>query len=922
YSAFARGEPSPLAPLPLRYADYAVWQRGWLRGEVLEAQLAYWRARLAGAAPLELPTDRPRAAVQAHRGAVHRFALPAGLATSLKALARREGVTPFILLLAAFQAVLGRWSGQDDVVVGTPIANRTRRELEPLVGLFANTLALRADLGGNPTFRELLKRVRETTLDAYAHQDLPFEKLVEELRVERDLSRSPLVQVMFSFQSAGGGIPPFAGLGVTPVRLEGGTAKLDLLLAMYETPEGMGGALEYDSDLLDGATAERLVGHLRVLLEAAEADPGLPLARLPIATAEERRTVVERWNATAVEYPQAARIHSLFEARAASAPAATALSFEGERISYGELDARANRLARHLARHGVGPETRVGVCMERSVEMVVSLLAILKAGGAYVPLDPGYPAERLAYMLGDSAVPVLLVQQRLAAILPPGGARVIAVDAGWPEIARESAAPFDGGAEPDSLAYVIYTSGSTGQPKGVMNSHRGVRNRLLWMHERYALRVDDRVLQKTPFSFDVSVWEFFWPLLAGATLVIARPGGHRDAGYVAELIATERITVAHFVPSMLRVFLDEPNVERCSSLRMVFCSGEALPLALQESFLYRLRAELHNLYGPTEAAVDVTHWACRADPDAHTVPIGAPVANTTAYVLDRGYEPVPIGLAGELYLGGVQVARGYLNRPALTAANFVPDPFSTLPGARLYQTGDRARWRADGALEFLGRLDFQVKVRGFRIEPGEIESVLVAHPAVREAVVTARDDTGETRLVAYVTGHGGPPDPGELRRFLRERLPEHMVPAAFVALDALPLSPSGKVDRRALPAPEAAPAGAHPALPPATELERRIAEAWSEVLAVKAAGVEDNFFDLGGHSLLLARVHRRLAEWAPALTVLDLFQYPTIRSLARFIERGDEEVPAAPAEGRGELRGRQRDQQQRRRQAAALPGEP
>ncbi|MFL5538397.1 MAG: amino acid adenylation domain-containing protein, partial [Longimicrobiaceae bacterium] len=936
YGAFHRGEPSPLPELSAQYADYALWQRDWLRGAVLEAEVAHWRTRLEGAPVLELPTDRPRPPVQRHHGALHHARVPAELASAVRALARREGATPFMVLLAAFQALLTRWSGQEDVVVGTPIANRTRREVEPLVGYFVNTLALRGDTSGDPSFRALLRRVRETTLDAYAHSELPFEKLVEELRVERDLSRSPLVQVMFALQSAGGELPSLGGVEVSRLPLDTDGARLDLLLALRDDAEGgYEAGVEYDRDLFEAATVARLMEHFQSLLAAAAADPGERISRLPLLSADDRRQVVEEWNATRVEYPADVLIHTLFESRAARTPDDVAVVFEGERVTCAELDARANQLARFLQRRGVGPEVRVGVAAERSVELIVALLGILKAGGAYVPIDPDYPAERLEYLLADSAVPVLLTQARLRGRLPAHAAEVVCLDGGWAEIAQESAERPASAATPDTLAYVIYTSGSTGRPKGVMNAHRGVCNRLLWMRERYAIGAGDRVLQKTPASFDVSVWEFFLPLLSGAALVVARPGGHREPAYLAELIEGEGVTVTHFVASMLGAFLEEPAAERCTTLRAVVCSGEALPPALAERFFARLPgAGLHNLYGPTEAAVDVTAWECRPGADEATVPIGRPIANTRTYVLEPGGTPAPVGVAGELFLGGVQVARGYLGRPALTAERFVPDPFSGIPGARLYRTGDRARWRTEaasaevrecgsalesardprtpalphsrtGVLEFLGRLDFQVKIRGFRIEPGEIEAALLAHASVREAVVVAgRDAAGEARLVGYVTGDGAVPDVAEVRAFLRERLPEHMVPAALVALEAMPLSPNGKLDRRALPAPEpeARPTGAFEA--PGSALEETIAAAWREVLGVESVAVEDNFFDLGGHSLLIPKLARMLKPAIPGLTMVSLFRYPTIRSLAKSAESsGDGAAPDAGREAGDRRRG-------------------
>jgi amino acid adenylation domain-containing protein len=915
YGAFVRGEPSPLAELAVQYADYAAWQRAHLRGEVLDAQLDWWRAQLAGVpARLELPADRPRPPVQGFRGGAHVFHVPAETARALPALARREGATQFMTLLAAFQAFLSRLSGQADLVVGTPVGNRTRREVEPLIGFFVNTVALRADLSDDPSFSTLLARVREISLGAYARQELPFERLVEELKVERDLSRSPLVQVMFALREEGEGGLSLPGLHARAVPVGTGTARFDLMLTMVQTGEGLAGVLEYAADLFDEATAARMASHFQVLLHAAVADPRRRISALPLMGEAERRQVVVDWSATETRYADAElTLGALVERQAARTPDATALVFEGERISYAELNARANRLARHLRRLGVRAESRVGVCAERSPELVVALLAVVKAGGAYVPLDPSYPAERLAYMLDDSGVDALLVQDRLRDRLPSSAA-VVALEE---DRSAEDAGDLGIEMDPDQLAYVIYTSGSTGRPKGAMNAHRGIVNRLLWMQQAYGLTPEDAVLQKTPFGFDVSVWEFFWPLLTGARMVIARPEGHRDPAYLASLIERERVTVCHFVPPMLSTFLDGLEPRRCETLRLVACSGEALPAPLVGRFNEALPgAELHNLYGPTEAAVDVTAWACSSDDVVRGVPIGRPVANTRTYVLDARGNPVPVGAAGELFLAGVQVGRGYLGRPALTAEKFVPDALSGEPGARAYRTGDLARWRADGALQYLGRTDFQVKLRGFRIELGEIEAALLRRPSVREAVVLVRGEGDERRLVGYVVADAAAV--AGLRDALAKELSEHMVPGTIVALDAFPLSPNGKLDRSALPAPEPA-ARTEELLPPGTEAERVVAAVWRDVLGVEEVSVLDNFFALGGHSLVLARAHRRLAERFPDLTLLNLFEHPTIRSLAAHLENG---APAAGLEEgleraslRNDLRARREQRMLRRRGA-------
>jgi len=848
YEAFSAGKPSLLPELPIQYADFAHWQRRWLQGEVLETPLAYWKQQLDGGLPvLELPTDQPRPAVQTFRGAVQSFVLSSDLTERLQALNRQEDVTLFTTLLAAFKTLLYRYTGQEDIIVGSPVANRSRVETEGLIGFFVNTLVLRTDLSGKPTFQELLGRVREVTLEAHAHHDLPFEKLVEELQPERDLSRNPLFQVMFAFQSAPAEALALRGLAVTPLEVESKAAQFDLTLSTEETRQGLKGVVEYNTGLFDGATIERMIGHFKVLLEGIVADAGQRLSELLLLTEAERHQLLVAWNDTRVEYPQDKCIHQLFEEQVERTPGAVAVVVEEEQLTYGELDRRANQVAHYLRKLGVGPETLVRICVERSLEMVVGLLGILKAGGAYVPLDPAYPQERLTFMLKDTQTAVLLTQQRLVGGLPEHRARVVCLDADWKTIGEESEENLGAKVTDRNLAYVIYTSGSTGRPKGVMNTHRGIRNRLLWMQDAYRLAESDRVLQKTPFSFDVSVWEFFWPLLTGACLVMARPEGHKDSTYLVLLIAEEKITTMHLVPPMLQVFLQEQELEACDSLRRVICSGEMLPLKLQERFFACLDAGLHNLYGPTEAAVDVTFWPCERESARRVVPIGRPIANTQIYLLDEYLHVVPVGIPGELHIGGVGLARGYLNRPDLTAEKFVPNPFSDEAGARLYKTGDLACYLPDGNIEFLGRIDHQVKIRGFRVELGEIEAVLGQHSAVQETVVLAREDIpGDKRLAAYVVPHNErAPAISELRDFLKKELPDYMVPSAFVMLDALPLTPNGKVDRRALPAPDTArPELEKTFVTPRTAAEEVLAGIWTKVLGLERVGVHDDFFEL------------------------------------------------------------------------------
>ena len=894
YTAALAGRSSPLSPLPIQYPDFAVWQRSWLTGAELERQLGWWRQRLAGApATLDLATDRPRPPVLSTRGGAVPVVLPEATSAGLAGLARAAEATLFMALLAGFTALLARYTSQEDLLVGSPIANRTRREVEGLIGLFVNTLVLRGELGGRPRFGDLVVRAREMALGAYAHQDLPFERLVEELQPVRDLSRSPLFQVLLVLQNNPARPLELPGLILEAAEVDPGTAKLDLQLTLAETAGRLTGALSYAADLFDPSTAERMAGHLAILLAGAVADPGRTLAELPLLAPAERAQLAA-WNATAAGYPEAGRtLPELFARQVAATPDAVAAVFAGEALTYAALAARASALAARLNRLGVGPETVVGLCAERSLEMIVALLAIVEAGGAYLPLDPSYPAERLAFLLADAEVPVILAQERLLARLPAHTARLVLLGAEGGRPAPPAGGP---GALPDGLAYVIFTSGSTGRPKGVMNSHRGIVNRLLWMQERYALTPADRVLQKTPYSFDVSVWEFFWPLLTGARLVFALPGGHQDSAYLARTIAAEGITVTHFVPSMLAAFLAEPDVERCVSLTRVLASGEALPPELARQFFARSGAELHNLYGPTEAAVDVTWWECEREPAGPGMPIGRPVANTQIHLLDPDGNPVPVGVPGELAIGGVQVARGYLGRPELTAERFVPDPFAAAPGGRLYRTGDLARRRTGGEVEYLGRLDHQVKLRGLRIELGEIESGLAAHPGVLAAAVVVREARpGDSRLLAYVVGRGG-------RR--RPRPSSAPTSGSGCRSTWFPRTTYSSPPCRSLPAARWTAGLSRPRRkrPGRASGGRRAAgrkrrarrsksssprpgpRSWGSPTA-QPIGREESFFDLGGHSLLATQVISRLRESSGVeLPLRRLFERPTVAGLAAAVE--------------------------------------
>jgi amino acid adenylation domain-containing protein/non-ribosomal peptide synthase protein (TIGR01720 family) len=895
YVAFRAGQPHALPPLPIQYADFVLWQRSALSGTALERELAYWKAQLGGEQPvLELPTDRPRPAVARPDGAKHRFTLDAALASSLRTLSREQGTTLFMTLKAAFDALLFRLSGQSDIRVGVPIANRNRVELEGLIGFFVNTQVLRSQVDGRQRFTGLLSQVKETALGAQAHQALPFEQLVEALQPERDLSRSPLFQVMFNVQR-----PDFSALNEIPgLRLEAhardnGTTQFDLSVDIKEVGSELDAAITYRTDLFDAVTIARLAGYYRNLLQAVAAQPEICIGDAPLLDAQEWQQVTHGWNTTAVDYPQARPVHELFALQAAATPDAPALVFGAQSLTYRELDAAANRMAHRLLAHGAAPDSLIGVCAERSLDMVIALLAILKAGAAYVPLDPDYPAERLRYMIEDAGIALLLTQEN---VWPRLGlhkeAQVLTLDrdadAAFPSTAPKTAV------DPQQLAYTIYTSGSTGQPKGAGVPHRGLSNRLLWMQEAYRLSADDRVLQKTPFGFDVSVWEFFWPLMTGATLVMAAPGDHKDPARLTDLIQHHRITTLHFVPSMLHAFVVHGSLAQCPSLRQVLASGEALPADLRARFMAQSEAVLHNLYGPTEASIDVAAWAC-GEEDTRTVPIGKPIANTQLYVLDGDVNPVPIGVAGELYIGGIQLARGYHHRPSLTAERFIPDPFGQA-GSRLYRTGDVARWRSDGVIEYLGRTDHQVKIRGVRIELGEIEAKLLAYPAIREAVVVAREEkAGDKRLVAYVVAREAV-SAEALRTHVQQDLPEAMVPAAFVFLEALPLNPNGKLDRKALPAPQyGGEAQAYAA--PRNEIETTLAQVWAEVLGIGQVGIDDNFFALGGDSILALQMVSRARQSGLAVTPKDLFQHQSVAMLALVARRDASRIDQGPASG-------------------------
>ncbi|WIM94380.1 amino acid adenylation domain-containing protein [Actinoplanes oblitus] len=898
YEAFRDGRPDPLAPLPVQYADYAQWQREWLGDDVQARQVAYWQERLAGIDPtLTLPADRERPAVKTYEGRREFFSCPPELLTGLRELSERHGVTLYMTLLAAYAVVLHRYTGQSDVPVGTVVANRNRVETENLVGFFANTLVMRTDLTGDPAFSELLGRVRATALEAYDHQDVPFEAVVDALKLERSLAHAPVFQTMIVLQEAQTEQETRLGAAtVSPVEFDFDVTKFDLTLDLRETLTGLAGAVEYNTALFDRETVLRFIAHWTELLAAVVRDPGVAVSRLPLASPAERRQVVEEWNDTARDFAGDRTLHELFEAAVARHPERVALVDADRSWTYAELNAWANRVAHTLRAHGVVPDQPVGLAMERSAEMVAGVYGILKAGGAYLPLEPSYPAARLAGLVESSGVAAVLVQPHLDAAPLAGAAHLLAVhrdgritDRDGQPVAEERTDDPRAGAEPGGLAYVIHTSGSTGRPKGVMIEHRAAVNRIEWMQNEYRLTEDDVVLQKTPYSFDVSVWEFFWPLLSGARLAVAEPEAHRDPAALVAAINRFGVTTLHFVPSMLRSMVAEPGWSGCTTVRRVFASGEALPADLCAAHYARHRAPLHNLYGPTEAAVDVSHWTVPADQVPRVIPIGRPIQNIRLYVLNDALDPQGIGCVGQLHIAGAGLARGYLRQPELTRERFVPDPFGAGPDARLYRTGDLARWRADGTLEFLGRADDQVKLRGFRIELGEIEHRLAEHPMVRACAVVVREDQpGDQRLTGYVVPAGETTDAlrDDLVRHLERTLPEYQVPSAFVLLDALPLTTHGKLDRKALPAPDIGAFVQSAYVAPATPTERILAELWADLLGFDAGrvGAGDNFFALGGHSLLITSLVARLAAAGLHATVWDVFSAPALSDLAALID--------------------------------------
>ena len=876
-----------LPNLAIQYADFACWQRAWLQGDVLDTQVHYWRQQLQGLQPLELPTDRPRPLIQSYRGAHVPVELSYEETEHLKRLSQQQGVTLFMTLCAAFQVLLAYYSGQTDIAVGTPVANRMQEEIEHLIGFFVNTLVLRTDISDNPTFLHMLQRVRQVALAAYAHQDIPFEKVVDALQPERDVSRSPLFQVMFSLNTTPREPGELPGLHWQTLMVESNTTKFDLTLTMADGPRGLQGMFEYNTDLFNDTTILRMAQHWQTLLHGLVTKPEQPVLYIHMLTTQERDFLLHHIHSTQQAYSLATPVYRFFEEQVERTPEAIAIATEHVALTYAELNRRANQLARHLLQLQVQSGDLVGICLERSPLLVIGILATLKAGAAYVPLDPDYPSERLHFMLQDAHVQVVLSQQEIA--LPDLSAiTVLNLDTDWSAITEYSDTNLPIGVNAEDLAYVIYTSGTTGRPKGAMIPHQALSNHMQWMQETYTVGSTERILQRTPYSFDASIWEFYLPLLTGSTLVLARPGGQADSAYLVHLLAEQHITIAQFVPTLLRLLLAEPALEETCRLRLLFSGGEALSGELQQRVFARLHASLHNLYGPTEATVDSTSFQCRPQAVQAVAPLGTPITNVQAYILNAYQVPVPVGAVGELYIGGAGLARGYLHRPDVTAERFVPDPFAVQPGARLYRTGDRARLQPDGTIEFLGRIDQQVKVRGYRIELEEIEAVIRQHPSVMDAAVLVKvqDGTSTTTLVAYLVLQQDTTLPiSDITQFLQLRLPHYMLPSQYHILADLPVLPNGKIDRAALPAiDQDTPARADTCVAPRTEREAILARIWAQVLNRETPGIHDNFFALGGDSILGIRVIARAAQEGLRLKARHLFQYQTIAQLASVVE--------------------------------------
>jgi amino acid adenylation domain-containing protein len=899
YAALVKNETPELPALTLQYAEYAQWQREYMSGDLLKSEIEHWKHKLAGAQTLlDLPTDHGRPSNHSWHGATEEISLDSSILAKLKALAQAESSTLFMLTMAAFQALLWRYTNQESILIGTPIAGRSEIEIENMIGLFVNTLVFRADFTHSLSFRELVQQTRSFALEAYNHQDVPFEKLVEELIPQRSLETHPLFQVMFTFQNIPKQVFEIPGLKIKEMAFEAGIAKFDLSVEVWENSE-FHCQFEYNTDLFEQSTIRRMLAHFEKLLSAVVENPDLAVARIPIMSSEERQKVLVDWNRTGADYPRDLLLHRAFEHQVLASPDATALLFAGKTWSYRQINDQANRLSHRLIESGVGAGSLVGIFLERSPEMVIALLGVLKAGGAYVPLDPAYPIERLKFLIEDAALSSIVTHSSIKTELPSNAQNVVVLDTSNDDLSNHDLnddLSDEAGSNPavsvssDQRAYVIYTSGSTGVPKGVEGTHRASLNRFSWMWRTYPFKTGEVCCQKTNLGFVDSIWEIFGPLLAGVPNVIIPQEAVRDPEEMLEVLARERVTRIVLVPSLLRTLLDhEPNLQtRVPDLRLWSCSGEILPADLAKRFHEAFpEATLLNIYGSSEVAADVTCHQYSGREITSSVAIGRPISNTQVYLVDECGEPAAIGIRGQIFVGGDNLARGYLNRPELTAERFVANWLAPDLSPRLYRTGDLGRYRGDGEIEYLGRVDNQVKLRGLRIELGEIESVLVAHEEVREAVVIVSGEGEQQKLAAYlVMKHDAAPSAGELRRYLRTKLPEHMVPSSFWRVEALPLLPSGKVNRTALAGHGKPLVDREELTAPRDEMESKLAEIWQELLQVEQVGIEQNFFELGGHSLLVLQVTARIRRiFEVELAVRSVFEAPTIAGLALEVQK-------------------------------------
>ncbi|CAN5804272.1 hypothetical protein BH11BAC3_BH11BAC3_38380 [soil metagenome] len=897
YKAFETGADAALQPLQIQYADFATWQRQYLHGPLINKELDYWKAKLEDVSPLQMPTDFARTATQSFNGDFEAFTIDKRLTEQLQELGHQQGVTLFMTLLAAFKVLLYRYSGQQDISVGTAVAGRKQQELESLVGFFVNTLTLRDNVDNKQVFTDFLQQVKTTTLEAFEHQELPFEKIVEAVVKNRDLSRTPLFQVLFVLQNT----PEKQAIELGDITLsaepfEKNKAKFELDISLSETPDGLHGTIEYCTDLYTEQTVNQLTQHYIELLRSIVENAAHPVGELPMLVEDEIQHLLVTLNDTAVNYPTNKTYVDLFEEQVKKTPDHTAIAFESQELTYKMLDEKSNQLGHYLRKLGVKEETLVPICLERSLEMSIGVLGILKAGGAYVPVDPEYPEDRIRYMLEDTAATIILTTDGSKDVLPLSDKyTIISLDGDWENIAKQPATKVANELKVSNPAYVIYTSGSTGKPKGVINEHAGLVNRLLWAQDTYKLTEADGFLQKTTFCFDVSVTELCWPLMTGSQLVFAKPGGHRDADYLHKIIDDEKITIIHFVPSMLGVFLSAIDAGDCPGLKQVLCSGEALKPSQAVLFSEKLPGKkLHNLYGPTEAAIDVTYWTLdNLKSEIKQIPIGKPVANTAIYILDKDDNLAPMGGVGEIHIGGVQVARGYLNRPELTAEKFVADPFSKVKSTKMYRTGDLGRWQQDGNISYLGRIDDQVKVRGFRIELGEIEECIAGFAGVKNAKVLVIEDDASfgKKLCAYletispISTFDNTEFIAKIKSSTGKILPDYMVPTDFILLDRFPLTANGKINKKALPVPERSATISQAYMAPETAVEKALAAIWQQLLGKEKIGINDNFFESGGHSLLgMSLVSAIRRELKVELSIRSLFEYPTIAILARHLQ--------------------------------------